>query len=348
MTAIAQTMTRFAAGAGRIDRVWLTLFLAFALGLALATTVALEAMRFVAEAMLSILPFLALAIGTAAAAKASGADSLIAKAFTGHGGKAVLVAAAFGALSPFCSCGVIPVIAALLAMGVPLPAVMAFWLASPIMDPEMYFLTAGPLGFQFATVKTGAAIFLGLFGGFATWAVLARGGFADALRPGVGPGCGGGSCGTPKLDAANVAWRFWRKSDRRGVFLNEARRTTVFLAKWLILAFALESLMLRYVPADAVAGLIGGDGPLAVPLAALVGMPAYLNGYAAIPLVNGLMDLGMAPGAALAFMTAGAVSSIPAAIAVWALVRPPVFVWYLALAFTGSVLAGYAFQLAMA
>ena len=72
MTAIAQTMTRFAAGAGRIDRVWLTLFLAFALGLALATTVALEAMRFVAEAMLSILPFLALAIGTAAAAKASG------------------------------------------------------------------------------------------------------------------------------------------------------------------------------------------------------------------------------------------------------------------------------------
>ena len=82
----------------------------------------------------------------------------------------------------------------------------------------------------------------------------------------------------------------------------------------------------------------------------LIGMMPFLEGtigYAAVPLVDGLMGLGMAPGAALAFMTAGAVSSIPAAIAVWALVRPPVFAWHLALAFTGSVLAGYAFQLAL-
>ncbi len=348
MTVITQTMSRFAGHASRFDRVWLTLLIAFTLGLIGANEVTREALAFVARALLSILPFLALAIATAAAAKASNADSLIAKAFTGHGGKAILVAAIFGALSPFCSCGVIPVIAALLAMGVPLPAVMAFWLASPIMDPEMYFLTAGPLGFQFATVKTGAAVFLGLFGGFATWAVLARGGFANALREGVGPSCGASSCGGPKLAQADVHWRFWQEPARRTVFVSEAGKTSLFLAKWLILAFALESLMLRFIPAEQVAGVIGGDGALAVPLAALVGMPAYLNGYAAIPLVDGLMNLGMAPGAALAFMTAGAVSSIPAAIAVWALVRPPVFVWYLALAFTGSVLAGYAFQLALA
>ncbi len=43
----------------------------------------------------------------------------------------ILTAALFGALPPFCSCGVIPLIAALMAAGAPLPAVMAFWLASP-------------------------------------------------------------------------------------------------------------------------------------------------------------------------------------------------------------------------
>ena len=39
-----------------------------------------------------------------------------------------------GALAPFCSCEVIPFISALLAVGAPLSAVMAFWLASPLMD----------------------------------------------------------------------------------------------------------------------------------------------------------------------------------------------------------------------
>jgi uncharacterized protein len=52
----------------------------------------------------------------------------------------------------------------------------------------------------------------------------------------------------------------------------------------------------------------------------------------------------MTPGAALAFMVAGAVTSIPAAIAVFALVRRPVFLWYLALALVGSIAAGYGYQ----
>ena len=76
----------------------------------------------------------------------------------------IAFAAALGGLSPFCSCGVIPLIAALLAMGVPLSAVMAFWLASPVIDPSMFVLTSGVLGFEFAVAKTAAAIGLGLFG----------------------------------------------------------------------------------------------------------------------------------------------------------------------------------------
>jgi uncharacterized membrane protein YraQ (UPF0718 family) len=79
-------------------------------------------------------------------------------------------------------------------------------------------------------------------------------------------------------------------------------------------------------------------------LAVLVGVPAYLNGYAAIPTVSALVDMGMAPGAGLAFMVAGGVTSIPAAMAVFALVRRPVFLWYLALGLTGSLAAGVAYQ----
>jgi len=120
---------------------------------------------FTLEALAGTAPFLVLSIAVAAWATATGADNLIARAFTGAPVVMIGLAALAGALSPFCSCGVIPLIAALLAMGVPLAAVMAFWLASPIMDPSMFVLTTGVLGLEFAVGKTLAAIGLGVFGG---------------------------------------------------------------------------------------------------------------------------------------------------------------------------------------
>ena len=102
--------------------------------------------------------------------------------------------------------------------------------------------------------------------------------------------------------------------------------------------------MLRYIPAEWIAGVLGGQGIGTVFLGALVGAPAYLNGYAAVPLVDALLEQGMAQGAAMSFMIAGGVSCIPAAIAVWALVKPRVFAAYLGFAVTGATLAGLAWQ----
>ncbi|CAN5270757.1 hypothetical protein BH24ACT16_BH24ACT16_01250 [soil metagenome] len=79
-----------------------------------------------------------------------------------------------------------------------------------------------------------------------------------------------------------------------------------------------------------------------------MGIPTHLNGYAAIPTVGGLMELGMSEGAALAFMTAGGVTSIPAAMAVFALVHKRVFAWYLALALACSMLAGFGYLVVVA
>jgi uncharacterized membrane protein YraQ (UPF0718 family) len=104
--------------------------------------------------------------------------------------------------------------------------------------------------------------------------------------------------------------------------------------------------MIRYVPAETIAGVLGGTGPGPVVIGALAGAPAYLNGYAAVPLVAGLLDQGMSPGAAMSFVIAGGVSCIPAAIAVWALVKPRIFAVYLGLAITGAILAGFAWNIA--
>ncbi|MEQ8397415.1 permease [Thalassobaculum sp.] len=334
MTEIALATRRLA---GRIDPVLLAVAVVLAMLALLAPTQALESIRFTGDALIGVLPFLVLSIGVAAYAKASGADGLIARAFTGNLPTMVVLAALMGALSPFCSCGVIPLIAALLAMGVPLAPVMAFWLASPLMEPSMFLLTAGTLGTGFAVFKTISAISIGLLGGIGTLLLGRAGLFADPLRDSVGNGgCGGATVRSPK----QVTWRFWDEPARREKFARNAFDNTLFLGKWLAVAFFLESLMLAYVPGELVSSAIGGSGWLTVLGATAVGVPAYLNGYAALPLVGGLIEQGMAPGAGMAFLLAGGVSSIPAAIAVWALARPPVFAAYLGFAFCGAFAMG--------
>ncbi|MCU0910718.1 MAG: permease [Rhodobacteraceae bacterium] len=327
---------------GSEHRVWLVSALILALVAVLDPAQAGESALFAGRALLGTAPYLILSIAIAAWAGATGADNLIARAFTGAPMVMIALAALAGGLSPFCSCGVIPLIAALLAMGVPLSAVMAFWLASPIMDPSMFVLTTGVLGLEFAVAKTLAALGLGFFGGLAVHLLARGGGLADPLRDGVGNGgCGGARVRAPKP----VVWRFWQDPTRRETFARVAATTTLFLAKWLTLAFVLESLMLAWIPAEAVASAIGGDGIGPIALATLVGVPAYLNGYAALPLVGGLIGQGMAPGAGLAFLVAGGVTSIPAAMAVWALARPQVFALYIGLSLLGSFAAGLLFQL---
>lgn len=320
---------------------WTAAGLILALLAAFVPGQARDSAGFALDALLGVAPFLLLSVGVAAWAGATGADALIAKAFTGAPLPMIALAALAGGLSPFCSCGVIPLIAALLAMGVPLAPVMAFWLASPVMDPSMFVMTAGVLDLDFAVAKTLAALGLGLFGGLAVHLLARRGGLADPLRDGVGNGgCGGAKVRAPKP----VAWRFWDDPERRAKFAAEGLKSARFLGGWLTLAFVLESLMLAYVPAQSITALLGGTGVGPVVTATLVGVPAYLNGYAALPLVGGLIGQGMSPGAGLAFLVAGGVTSIPAAIAVWALARPRVFALYIGLSLTGAFTAGLLYQ----
>lgn len=281
--------------------------------------------------------FAVLAIGYL---RATGAEAVVAEAFKGRETRMIFLAAALGGIAPFCSCEVIPFIAALLAAGTPLSAVMAFWLASPLMDPAMFLITSGTLGFDFAVAKTVAAIGLGLFGGFSVMVMARTAMFANPLREAAAGGCG---CGSPFK--GKPVWTFWSDPARIEAFRSAVWENALFLAKWLFLAYLLESLMKAYVPAELVASVLGGTGVGPVVLGALVGGPAYLNGYAAVPLVDALLTQGMSNGAAMSFMLAGGVSCIPAAIAVWALVKPRIFVAYLGFAFIGSVSAGLIWNL---
>ena len=321
--------------------VWAFIIIFFGVAL-FDTDQVLESVRFIFGSLGFIFPFLVLSIVVAAGAKATGLDQQIATVFAGHTRKMIVAAAIFGGLSPFCSCTVIPLIAGLLQAGVPLAPVMAFWISSPLMDPEMFVLLSAVLGVEFSTVKTVAAIVLGLGAGFATHALVQRGLFANPLREEAIAGFS--SCCKSKVNNKEIVWTFWRDDERRTSFIAESRTTGWFLFKWLTLAFLIESLMVAYIPPEFVGNYLGANSEWwLIPTAAAVGVPAYLNGYAAIPMVGGLVDMGMSLPGALTFMVAGGVSSLPASMAVFALVKRNLFIWYLILGFTGSIFSGFGY-----
>ncbi|WP_443216538.1 permease [Rhodophyticola sp. CCM32] len=161
-----------------------------------------------ASNLLHTLPFILFAVSAIGFLRATGSERLLEDAFQGREARMIILGALAGGLSPFCSCEVIPFIAALLAAGAPLSAVMAFWLASPLMDPAMFAVTAGTLGFDFALAKTLAAIGLGLMGGLTVMMLARTALFTDALKPQTPTGCGS-CCGGAKL---TLNWAFWTEA----------------------------------------------------------------------------------------------------------------------------------------
>ena len=323
-----------------VDWVWILVALIPLMVVVLDPARSGAVLRTASGAFLGTVPYMAIAIGLIAYLRASGAEATISAAFQGKETRMIIFAALVGGLAPFCSCEVIPFVAALLAAGTPLSAVMAFWLSSPLMDPPTFAITTGALGAEFAIGKGVAAVAIGLAGGFAVLLLTRAGYLAEVLK--TQKSCSTCGCG-PNLLTQRPVWRFWQEDKRRVTFRQTAMEQALFLGKWLAFAYLLEGLMIHYVPAENIAQLVGGPGLGPIIIGAFVGAPAYLNGYAAPALIAALMDQGMSAGAAMSFMVAGAVSSIPAMAAVFALVRPQVFGLYMMLGIGGAIVSGVVF-----
>jgi uncharacterized protein len=83
-----------------------------------------------------------------------------------------------GALSPFCACSIVPLVRGFLAAGVPVSVVMAFWISSPAMAPEIFGLTASAFGIKIAVARLVGAIVLAM-GAFAVARVMENRGLLD-------------------------------------------------------------------------------------------------------------------------------------------------------------------------
>ncbi|WP_171181591.1 permease [Ruegeria sp. HKCCD8929] len=301
---------------------------------------AANAAKFVVLGLIVVAPIVIPGIILAAWIIASSADSHIAAAFEGRAFRSVLAASLIGAVTPVCGVTVLPLMAGLLAAGVPLAPIMAFWLSSPITDPAMLATTAATLGLSFAIGKTLAAFGLGVFGGAIT-GLFSRAPWAmnalrdnDLARQLSAARCGEGQPFDPWV---------WRSEARRRSFGKQYWATSRLILICLIPAFTAEYALNTALTPGSLAVYVGEDKWWAIPAAVFIGAPAYIDGYAALPLTRGLIDNGMSEGAAMAFLVSGGVVSIWGAMAIAPVLKPKPFMLYLLLAVLGSIGAGYVF-----
>ena len=383
------------------------------------------------EGLVELLPWFFLAICIGAAVDILCLDIPARRSFKRHGLLGILFTTSLGAFSPFCSFTVIPLIRRLLRSGVPLSAVMAFWIASPAMDPPIFGLTAAQIGVPLATARLLGALALATGAGFFVLFLEQRGMLRDVLRnvetddrgavrrrrrtlrvvpSGVGrlvaaisarvvagfrsapqpapavataPGItyAVAAAQAPRLQASlsapqaeeppapaattcdpactgngEIEDRPWWPAAKASLRLRRnwiltgrnIVRDSMSLGKWLVFACVFSALVRLYVPADAVTSVLGHHiGLLAIPASVFISIPLYLNAVGAVPIVGALLEKGMVQGAAVSFLLGGAVTTIPAMVAVRSVVNNRVFAIYLGIGLVGSTLIGFAAQLVL-
>ena len=99
-----------------------------------------------------------------------------------------------------------------------------------------------------------------------------------------------------------------------------------------------------YIPQDLVARLAGPENPLAIPVAATIGIPLYIRAETAIPIGLALSQKGMSMGAVIALIIGGAGMAIPEMAMLASIFRTRLVASIVLVIWTTAVSAGYIFN----
>lgn len=209
-----------------------------------------------------------------------------------------LVGATLGAVTPFCSYSTIPVLAGLLRSGVPFGPTMAFLFASPLLDPVVLGVLAFLIGVK-GTIAYAILTFLASILVGALWARLGLEADVKSLKKRVeAPGCEAASTGFAKGPVWRRAW-------------GEAWDFFVPAVPYLLAGTAVGAAIYGFVPTDYVVALAGPGQPFAIPLAAALGVPMYVNAETFFPISAALLEKGVGMGAVVALIITGMGVSVP-------------------------------------
>jgi uncharacterized protein len=242
------------------------------------------------------------------------------------------MAAVLGSVTPFCSCSSIPLFIGFVAAGVPLGVTFAFLIASPLVNEVAVVMLADMFGWQLTGAYVGAGLAIAIALGW----VLSR----MRLERWVEDFVFAAPVATLGADGRRPTFAE-RVEDAR----EETRDIVGRVWKWVIVGVAVGAGVHGWVPTEFFADYAGPDNPLAVVVATLVGIPLYSNAAGVIPIAEALWAKGMATGTVMAFMMGTVALSIPEAILLRRVLKPPLLAIFFGSVALAIMAVGFTFNI---
>jgi uncharacterized protein len=246
-----------------------------------------------------------------------------------------IMAALFGAITPFCSCSSVPLFIGFVQAGIPLGITFSFLITSPIMNEVAFVLLLGLFGWKVAVLYLVSGITVGVIAGL----ILGRmkleryvEDFVYTIKPKVG------AAGVGIEDKLTWQERLQQAGDSTREIVGKV---------WLfvIIGIGIGAFIHGFVPEDALTDIMGAGAWWSVPVAVLIGIPLYSNAAGIIPIVSALLDKGAALGTVLAFMMSVVALSLPEMIILRKVLKPRLIVIFVIVVAISIIITGYLFNL---
>ena len=198
----------------------------------------------------------------------------------------------FGAMTPFCSCSTIPILAGLLNSKVPFGPAVSFLIASPLMNPLMIFMLWALLGWKVAIVYFIVLAIFSILTGF----VFSKMNLAETYK-GVnvkGDGFFANKTESRFKQALNDAWAFLYP-----------------MLPYLFIGVFIGAFIYGFVPETFITKYASGGGIISVFIASIIGIPMYIRPETMLPIAEALASKGMSLETVVALIIGGAGASIP-------------------------------------
>jgi uncharacterized protein len=241
-----------------------------------------------------------------------------------------ILAAAFGIITPFCTCSAIPLFLGFIEAGVPLGITFSFLIASPMINEIALVLLLGMFGLKIALIY----IFSGLIIAITAGIIIGQLKIDNLVERSVLK---------PSLNSfiANLELSW---GDR----VRLAKEYTLCIIKgvwiYVIIGIGVGAWIHGYIPSDFLVKYAGGNKWYAVPLATLIGIPLYSNAAGVIPLVSALTEKGLSLGTTLAFMMAVTGLSLPEFMILRKVMKAKLLAIFAGIVGVGIIFTGYLFN----
>ena len=243
-------------------------------------------------------------------------------------------AAAFGVVTPFCSCSAVPLFIGFLQAGIPVGVTLAFLISSPLVNEVALVLLLGLFGIEIAVFYLVAGLAIAIASGL----ILGRLPLERWIEPWVLEARDAGS-GPAQVIVVKPS------TEER---LRDAWDSTRSLVRkvwpWVVIGIGVGAFIHGYVPTDVIVDIGGADNPLAVPIVVALAVPLYAGAAGVIPIVETLLDKGLPLGTVLAFMMATVAISLPEFVILRRVARVPLLLIFLAVVVAGILAVGFLFN----